>query len=348
VLDASKTGLVAPQPAYAADLKRRYGDALDVVVDACQLRLSPETLRAYCDAGFMILVSGSKFLAGPPFAGALLVPQVLAQRAVGAASLPEGLRSYTTRDQWPLAWQALRDSIPTHPNLGLLLRWQAALCEAVAFRSLDSAQVRRVLLHCGNQVKAAIESRPYLKLLPVRPIRRASFGSADRWDEIQTIFTFAVRLGAKEAHADDASRIYRWLNQDIAARLPASASAAERRVAARVCHIGQPVAVTAGSPSPVVGLRLALGARLVSEICSGGADSATFDDRLDHATSDILTIFRKLDAITQNYAHLAEQGANPAADNAYAYPPVTPRTASHAPSASLDSHDCHELLADCL
>src|SRR5206468_699141 len=40
VLDLSKTGLLAPSRACVDTLVRRHGAALDVLVDACQARLS--------------------------------------------------------------------------------------------------------------------------------------------------------------------------------------------------------------------------------------------------------------------------------------------------------------------
>src|SRR5258706_9899566 len=65
--DLSKTGLLAPSPACAARLRNAFGNRLDVLVDACQFRLSPSTLRSYLEQGFMVAVPGSKFVTGPAF-----------------------------------------------------------------------------------------------------------------------------------------------------------------------------------------------------------------------------------------------------------------------------------------
>ena len=54
---------------------------VDVLVDACQMRLPLERIRACLAAGWMVLVTGSKFFGGPPFAGALLVPAPIITRA---------------------------------------------------------------------------------------------------------------------------------------------------------------------------------------------------------------------------------------------------------------------------
>jgi len=64
--DLSKTGLLAPSPACATRLKT-LRQQLDVLVDACQFRLSPSTLRSYLEQGFMVAITGSKFLPGRRF-----------------------------------------------------------------------------------------------------------------------------------------------------------------------------------------------------------------------------------------------------------------------------------------
>ena len=79
MLAGSKTGLLAPSLEAAAELRQRHRGRLDVLVDACQMRLSPERIRACLAAGWMVLVTGSKFFGGPPFAGALLVPADVAR-----------------------------------------------------------------------------------------------------------------------------------------------------------------------------------------------------------------------------------------------------------------------------
>ena len=66
-LDLSKTGLLAPSPAFLAKLRRDYGDGFDFVLDACQTRLSPASLRAYLALDAVVLITGSKFFTGPPF-----------------------------------------------------------------------------------------------------------------------------------------------------------------------------------------------------------------------------------------------------------------------------------------
>ncbi len=50
LLDLSKTGLLSPPPEDVASIAARFGDAVDVVVDACQARLSAARVRTICPA----------------------------------------------------------------------------------------------------------------------------------------------------------------------------------------------------------------------------------------------------------------------------------------------------------
>ena len=86
MVDQSKTGLIAPSSACVAGLHRRHGGCVEVLVDACQLRLAPTALRDYLRQGFMVAVTGSKFLTGPSFSAALLLPEKMTKDIDIAAS----------------------------------------------------------------------------------------------------------------------------------------------------------------------------------------------------------------------------------------------------------------------
>ena len=250
ILDQSKTGVVAPGGRPPADV--------DVLVDASQARLTAASVREYVAAGAMVLLTGSKFFTGPPFAGALLVPPPLAERLNGG--------------DWPAGFADYFEGIPVAAagrfvegvSAGLSLRWEAALAEMVAFAEAGEDEAARVLGRFGERVAAALDANPDL--------RRCDAGRSERpgWDGLTTIFTFTV---LRPAEADEprrlfdlegARRLYVWLNADLSALLPPDATEAERRLAARIVHIGQPVALAAGVGPAVGAFRLSAGARLVS------------------------------------------------------------------------------------
>ena len=62
ILDVSKRGRAAPSLEGVKAICDRYGDCVDVVVDACQARLSSGAIRACVDSGWLVLVTGRSFL----------------------------------------------------------------------------------------------------------------------------------------------------------------------------------------------------------------------------------------------------------------------------------------------
>lgn len=250
VLDVSKTGLIAPSPACAAALKHRYGEAVTVLVDACQFRIGPETLAGYLARGFMVAVTGSKFLGGPCFSGALLLPDQIAE-PLRTAALSPALGDYSGRDDWPARYVG-RAVLPDLPNLGLLLRWQAALYELEAFSRLPPNDVAAFLRGFAESVYAAMDAAGLEALatqplatqpLATQPLARAA---GDGWDSVQTIFSF---LGRRSGELLD----------------DAATQALHRELWRDGVRLGQPVPVGMRDDRPVSVLRLSLSAGQVVE-----------------------------------------------------------------------------------
>ena len=103
LVDVSKTGMIAPSPSCVLNLRHRYADSLEVFVDACQFRITANTLRNYLARGFLVAVTGSKFVTGPSFSGALFIPPS-ATRRFRSQSLPSAMGDYCTRADWPSGW----------------------------------------------------------------------------------------------------------------------------------------------------------------------------------------------------------------------------------------------------
>ena len=100
-MEASKFGWKAPGDALLEEIAGALAGRVQIVADACQLRTSRARLKELLSKDMLVLVTGSKFLAGPAFSGALLVPRGLAAR-LAAARAPVGqLTGYATRFDWP-------------------------------------------------------------------------------------------------------------------------------------------------------------------------------------------------------------------------------------------------------
>jgi glutamate/tyrosine decarboxylase-like PLP-dependent enzyme len=292
VLAGSKTGLCAPSFDAAERLRARFAGDVEIVVDACQMRVPPERVRACLAAGWMVLVTGSKFFGGPPFAGALLVPAEIVARASGLAPLPVGLADYFSRPEWPRALQHLTACLPQTANLGLVLRWQAALWEMQAFQAVPRERRARIMAELGDAIRTALDRSRRL-----RPV--ASETSGGDWPP--TIFPFEVMReaadgGAQPMDAKMVRQVHRWLNADIARWLPPATLCSARRLAALPCHLGQPVEL-----ARTAALRICIGAHLVWETAFDESLGSSFEARLEAQIQRARLVVRKAELVAQYY-----------------------------------------------
>ena len=269
VTDVSKTGLISPSIETVLAMRNRWPNDVEVLIDACQFRLSPESLRAYLDAGCMVAVTGSKFLTGPSFSAALFAPGPLMERL--PARLAAGrLATYCSRAEWPGPW-AVGAPLPETENFGLLMRWEAALCELRAFRAVAPEQSSAFLGAFSRAVQARLTADPAFEPLPIRPPDRRPLVSEPGWDAIPTIFPFMLRDPRPQRSIlsrDETDQVYRTL-----------------RDGPDHVHLGQPVACGARHGAPISALRLCASARLVVEAANAGPDG---HDRIIRRAMDSL------------------------------------------------------------
>jgi hypothetical protein len=266
VMDSSKFGWRAPSDECLEAITARWPDDVQVVVDACQMRVGRPRLRKYLARGYMVIVTGSKFFTGPPFSGALLVPGEFAGPLNATSAVPDGLLEYISCSDWPQAWPLLRARFPVRTNFGQWLRWEAAIEEIGAYYRVPDSFRNVALKTFGEAVQRLIAASPSLELLPGG--RRAPDVADEEMAE-RTIFSFVIRRGEGIASLSECRRLYR--------ALAGHAAAGDLKPAAEACLIGQPVAlgVPLGSDSsPPAALRISAGARLVSEAWSSDAKLA--------------------------------------------------------------------------
>jgi hypothetical protein len=303
LLDSSKTGLRGPSLAAACRIARRYHPAIDVVVDSAQLRTRPAELRRYLDEGFMVIVTGSKFFTGSPFAGALLLPRAVASRLDRCSRFPSGLRVYLSEFEVPRRWERWRRQLTSSLNVGLLARWHAALAEMRAFAAVPPEAQRSYLMRVRDGVLERLARHDLLTLVDAPVGERDATGS-DRpadWDGLRTIFTFfARRPGGPLLNFEEAWDLYCWLNRDMSAHLPSGASGAELALAARPCHIGQPVRLRkAGATAGA--LRIAVGARYVSRVAFDPSLGTNPEERIAAQLRDVDTVLAKLMLLLEHW-----------------------------------------------
>ncbi|TRW93006.1 hypothetical protein [Candidatus Methylobacter oryzae] len=259
LVDQSKTGLIAPSPACAMALHRRYPNNIEVLVDACQFRIATSTLRAYLEQGFMVALTGSKFLNGPSFSATLLLPPNAAKRLQQRA-LPRGLLPRSFRADWPDAWRGA-EQLTHAANFGLLLRCEVALTELRRFRAVPEPAIVEFIHTFAEAVHQRLMSDPYFEPLPSPLLDRRPLIAADCWDQLPTIFPFLLyapqSAGRRLLNREQTQQVYQ--------KLPFAVDYADAKTASIRCQLGQPVACGIRNGIAISALRLCLSSRLITE-----------------------------------------------------------------------------------
>ena len=305
LLDSSKTGLGGPSFETAAELHRNHPGRVWVVADVAQMRISTEALTRYLDEGFILIVTGSKFYTGPPFAGALVMPAGSQELATGGA-LPDGLWDYFAAVDVPARWAGPRPAHTRPINIGLLVRWAAALAEMQAFHAVPSADRERYFIDYRDGVTALIEQSPEFDLVDAPVLPRPRSGRGETWDQVQTIFSFTIRVSGELVDMADAAAIYHWLNRDISRHLPVFVSAEQLRLARKECHIGQPVCVGHHGERSIAALRLAPGARFASRVHADPLLGDSPQVRIEAQINDARTALAKIALICEYWKYLED------------------------------------------
>ncbi|OKO85775.1 hypothetical protein [Bradyrhizobium sp. AS23.2] len=290
IMDSSKLGWRAPSEACLDEIARRWHGQVQVMVDACQMRLGRRRLRAYLDRGYMVLMTGSKFFGGPAFSGALLVPKGFSRAVDRLGEIAPGFFDYAGRCDWPMAWTALRSRFERRPNFGQWLRWEAALAEIGSYYAVPGAFRAKALAELAAGIDSMIALSPSLRAVP----SPAESGGADDEEFAQaTIFPFTLQRDGRPVSIAETSAVHRALVRDMNEEI--SGSAADRQVAEQRCLIGQPVRLERPDVAPQAALRLCVGARLVTEAWS--PDTAQAQRNLQHILNRIADVLVKIELL---------------------------------------------------
>lgn len=274
MVDVSKTGLISPSVACAQDLKQRFGEQVEVMVDACQLRLSPQTLAAYLRQNFMVAITGSKFITGPAFSAALLIPDGVAGRMQAERPL-RALAGLCLQGELPEDWRGA-PRLKAGANFGLVLRWEAALEEMRRFTALPQAAVTRFFGDFAAAVGERLAEDEAFEPAAMRPLERTGLGAAPSWDRIQTIFPFFLKRAGRPLIPVETLAVQRLMAVDLG-------QWAGWETAARRVQLGQPVYCGKRRGTELSAVRLCLSARLaVDALAPGGCGArAMIDEGLE-------------------------------------------------------------------
>lgn len=301
VIHRSKTGIVTPSLTAVDAVIAAFGASVDLVVDACQGRISPDTIAAYLARGASILLTGSKFIGGPPFSAWALVPAPLSARMNTGTDAPAGLSHFFARGDMPTGWHDTNAVLPSRTNFGLLLRLEAALFElerllampmdrvdtvirafTTAMGNLPTAMPFRLLEGSADEYAAGDHLN---QLSPAHPLDRKMLYVIKLTDRIPGT---GAALDIEQARA-----VYRALYTDMS---DAFAKPHDALVAAEICHVGQPVKCLRfanGDWAPT--LRLSLSAPQIFEMIGLDADRL-----VERFSADIERIAAKIRLVIAN------------------------------------------------
>lgn len=300
VVAHSKTGVHAPTLQMVDELASCHPDRVGVVIDAAQGRFSRRGLNESLRRGRVVILTGSKFFGGPPFAGALLIPPGWSPAARGVTHLPTGFGNYFSSAQPPQHWSSIRSALPPSANVGLLLRWHAALEEMSNYYAVPSRLRLEVLRQFESMVPAACARSSNIEIHAVPPLHTED--QANRLLESKTtVFPFFVFTKGRRMTHEELSVLYRLMRIDLTTLTGDDHPEALRR---RVL-IGQPVRLTRGSDGPAV-LRVAISGTQITETSVGTVRGASFEARVDALRSQLDLTIAKIDALAQQFDRLRQ------------------------------------------
>ena len=294
VIHRSKTGLIVPSFKVFKTIQERYGEKIDIVVDACQGRISIHMLNQYLSNNAEILITGSKFYSCPPFAGSLIIPENMAARIKNMANIPTGLKDFFSRQEFPKSWSFMDKYLSEEVNLGLLLRWQSAIFEMNKVFMVPNPRIEFVIEAFNSVAKEMIQNSNHFDIIEIAtPTEAYKIPASTRSPyEINSILTFVANLPNGDVFTyDDAKIAYQALYTDLTPIFNSDSDVVGTQI-----RIGQPVKVKKVRNEWLGTFRLALSSNLISEI-------AMLDDQLIYMRlqSDMDFIRKKLKFILHNF-----------------------------------------------
>ncbi|MGK0367245.1 MAG: hypothetical protein ACI9QD_000379 [Thermoproteota archaeon] len=273
---ASKTGVCIPSYDMAKKIKEDFGNKVIMVVDAAQMRLRTDSVEQYLEMGMNIIVTGSKFIGGAPFSGALLVNEKDSKTFLETnIKLPSEFDQYF--DQFGVSELVKREESQIDwSNWGLYMRWEVALHEMKQFDRIPLEFANRFIYEWGKSVEKMIESDKIvvniLKESALLPSDDSSLSNANSIVPFEIVTNPKLTLiQLKKIHA---RMTIKRTRDDI------------------ICEIGQPVQISTGDNKRYA-LRVALGAKNVIDAYRG-TKSYHFDDCLEYLLGNDKKLLNKL------------------------------------------------------
>ena len=268
VVAHSKTGIFAPTWQCVDRIVRHLPDEVVVMVDAAQGRTDRSLYRSALQRGCLVSTTGSKFFGGPPFSGALLVPEPMRPTERALHKLPAAFDRYFTAAEMPESWTSIRSHLSGRLNVGAMLRWVAASHEINRYYRLSKPTRESIVREFAAAVRQTFESSDRCEL-----VRADRYVSDDEpFQSTPTVFGLRLMNGSRSLDRSELKRIHSKLN-----RATNASSELNSGVVPEKFHLGQPVQI--GDDSYI--LRIAIGSPLVVDIATNDALGDSIGDRIE-------------------------------------------------------------------
>jgi hypothetical protein len=298
-MDQSKLGYQAPSKELLQKLKKLKNLSLQVIVDAAQMRLDSIDIQNYLNKGYIVSITGSKYFTGPPYSGALILPEKVSKIIQSAKKyLPSGLNNYYNHSDWPSSWFCSKD-LSEGFNYGSSMRWNAAIVEMDRYYKTPILYRNMGIEMFCNFVEDSINEASFLEPIYAEETISNSYNSKEfGLRNIRTIFPFFILQNDQVLSINQVKKLYTLLNSDISDQFP-DESLEILRLAGQKCHIGQAVEVKYTNDIQSAILRISLGARVISESWVN-RDVSLFFRNIETQMNQITVIIKKIELILNN------------------------------------------------
>ena len=298
-MDQSKLGYQSPSEKMIQKLDTLNNLSMQIIVDGSQLRLDPKDIQNYLNKDYIVTITGSKYFTGPPYSGALIVPESVS-KSIDAVKkkLPEGLTQYYNHTDWPTSWVCSND-LSDGFNYGSYMRWNAAIVEMDRYYKTPVLYRNMGIEMFCNFVEDSIKDATFLEPLYGDEVNTNTYNSKEFGiRSMRTIFPFFILKNKEVLSVDHVKKLYILLNSDLSDKFE-DASLEIIRLAAQKCHTGQAVNVKYGNEIESAILRISLGARVISESWVN-RDISIYFRNIEAQMNQVTVIIKKIELILSN------------------------------------------------
>jgi len=298
-MDQSKLGYQSPSEKMIQKLDTLNNLSMQIIVDGSQLRLDPKDIQNYLNKDYIVTITGSKYFTGPPYSGALIVPESVS-KSIDAVKkkLPEGLTQYYNHTDWPTSWVCSND-LSDGFNYGSYMRWNASIVEMDRYYKTPILYRNMGIEMFCNFVEDSIKDATFLEPLYGDEVNTNTYNSKEFGiRSMRTIFPFFILKNKEVLSVDHVKKLYILLNSDLSDKFE-DASLEIIRLAAQKCHTGQAVNVKYGNEIESAILRISLGARVISESWVN-RDISIYFRNIEAQMNQVTVIIKKIELILSN------------------------------------------------